>query len=180
MLRRTWAVLLALWLLGAPGGWADPIHDAAARGASAELEMILASDPQAWRKLDRAGLTPLLVAVREGRVEVVSLLLEHGADPSQASPQNWSPLHEAAVTGKPEIVVLLLGKGARPRVMETQNHGTPLHVACFQGNLRICEMLLKAGADVNARDRERLTPLFHAKDQGHAELVKWLRAHGAK
>jgi ankyrin repeat protein len=174
------AFLLGLWLVLAGRVCADPIHDAASQGSSAEVEKILTADPQAWRRLDSSGMTALLLAIKENHPEIVKLLLDRGADPNQKTPQNWSPLHEAAVTGNPEIVSALLAKGANPRVFESQNHGTPLHIACFQGNQAICELLVKAGADLTARDREHLTPLFHAKDQGHGELVKWLRAHGAK
>lgn len=165
-----------LWLTPAS---ADPIHDAASSGSVGEAQRILASEPAAWRKIDKSGMTPLLLAVREGQVDMVTFLLGAGADPNQTSPQNWSPLHEAAVTGNPEIVRLLIGKGAHPRVYEEQNHGTPLHVACFHGNLEICQLLVRAGADINARDRERLTPMWHARDQGHLKVVAWMKEHGA-
>ncbi|CAM9923386.1 unnamed protein product, partial [Phaeothamnion confervicola] len=80
----------------APAG-ADPIHDAASSGSVSEVQRILGADPTAWRKIDKSGMTPLLLAVREGQVDMVTFLLGAGADPNQTSPQNWSPLHEAAV-----------------------------------------------------------------------------------
>ena len=172
---------LGLWLgcLVVPA-WGEPIHDAASNGSLSTVEQILAADPLAWRHTDAKGVPPLILAIKEDHPEVVAALLAHGADPNQTTPQNWSALHEAAVTGKVEIVKMLLEKGAKPTAREKQNGGTALHIACFQGNLEICEMLIKAGADINLRDRERLTPLFHAKDQGHWELVKRLKARGAK
>ena len=175
---RILCVLVGVFLWLAPAT-ADPIHEAAASGSVGDVQRILATDPEALRKIDKAGLTPLLLAVKEGQVEMVGVLLAAGADPNQTSPQNWSPLHEAAVTGKPEIVRMLLGKGAKPMVFEVQNHGTPLHIACFHGNLEICQLLVKAGADINARDREHLTPVWHARDQGHLKVVAWMKEHGA-
>ena len=56
---------------------------------------------------------------------------------------------------------LLLAAGADPSLVScTQD--TPLHLAAWKGSLRVCTLLLEAGADVNAEDGERHTPVMPA------------------
>jgi len=54
---------------------------------------------------------------------------------------------------------------------------TPLHLACIWGDLDAVEVLVRSGADINARGERGQTPLFAAKD---IELVKLLVSLGAK
>ena len=59
--------------------------------------------------------------------------------------------------------------------------GTPtvLHIAARQGHAEFAAMLLKAGADVEARDSEAATPLHPAAHYGHDEVVRVLLAANA-
>jgi ankyrin repeat protein len=53
---------------------------------------------------------------------------------------------------------------------------TPLHIAsiCSPGHLSCMEILLKRGADVNARDRSGYNPLHIAAGRGCADAMKLL------
>jgi ankyrin repeat protein len=165
--------LLVVWLVSALG-WAGPVHEAASRGDAEGLRRLSGA---ALDAPDEKGLTALVLAIQNGHPECVELLLQMGANPN-AGP--WTALHEAALMGDAASVRALLQRKADPNRREKQNQGTPVHVACFQGHLDICRVLLRAGAQVNLRDGEGLTPLFHAKDQGHGELVKLLKASGGR
>lgn len=44
---------------------------------------------------------------------------------------------------------------------------TALHEASLEGHYQIAKELLKAGADVNARGDEQITPLLNAVKEGH-------------
>ncbi|XP_035677309.1 death-associated protein kinase dapk-1-like [Branchiostoma floridae] len=46
----------------------------------------------------------------------------------------------------------------------TQDQSTPLHYAAARGNTGTCEVLIRAGADVTATDKEGKTPLDYARD----------------
>ena len=60
--------------------------------------------------------TALVDAVRQGRLDVVGLLLERGADANAAPDFGSTPLREAVVAGNLELVRLLLARGADPEL----------------------------------------------------------------
>lgn len=150
------------------------MHEAAARGDAEAVRRLAGAGLDAP---DEKGLTPLVLAIQNSHPELVELLLQLGANPNAGG---WTALHEAALMGDVASVQTLLKFKADPNRREKQNSGTPLHVACFQGQTEICRLLLRAGAQINLRDGEGLTPLFHARDQGHGELVKMLKASGGR
>lgn len=51
---------------------------------------------------------------------------------------------------------------------------TPLHYACWNGNLEICVTLLKAGASVDAQDQTGRTPLYYSVQHKHPDIVRFL------
>jgi ankyrin repeat protein len=50
----------------------------------------------------------------------------------------------------------------------------PLHIVADKGNLKIAEILLNAGADINALALGDLTPLHIAAARGHLDMVERL------
>ena len=57
---------------------------------------------------------------------------------------------------------------------------TPLHRAAGQGHKGIAELLIAAGADVNAYADDYATVLHQAATGGHKEIVELLIANGAE
>ncbi|MGD9905088.1 MAG: ankyrin repeat domain-containing protein [Vicinamibacterales bacterium] len=116
------------------------------------------------------GLTPLLLAVRDGRTATALALLDAGADLNQVSAgDRTSPLLMATINGHFDLARTLLARGADVRlaseagatplygVLNMQwapkaRHPQPAHYMQQQtGYLELAEAFLKAGADVNAR-----------------------------
>lgn len=51
---------------------------------------------------------------------------------------------------------------------------TPLHKACYYGNIEFVKLFLQNDADVNVKDKLRDTPLQMTRDNGKVEIAKLL------
>lgn len=61
----------------------------------------------------------------------------------------------------------------------TENRDTSLHLAAWNGNADMVNLLLGQGADINAKNNEGRTPLFDAAWNGKTDVVKLLCDRGA-
>jgi hypothetical protein len=93
------------------------------------------------------GCAPLYIAVRQGDVETVRVLLQHGADANVSTGGGSTPLCRAAQNGAFGVLELLL-EDPNIRVDQPRHGGrTPLFVAAQHGHGQCVEALLEAGAD---------------------------------
>lgn len=72
------------------------------------------------------------------------------------------PIHVAAVNNAKTAVRVLLAFGDHNPNVSDETGLTPLHIAAGRGHVDLCELLLKAGAGVNAPNNDGQTPLFCA------------------
>ena len=87
---------------------------------------------------------------RRGHVAIIQELLKTDIVIDHINRLNWTALLEAIILGD----------------------GGPRHT-------EVVRLLVQAGADVNLADGQGVTPLAHALNKGHAEIVAILRAAGA-
>ena len=100
-----------------------------------------------------------------------------------------TPLHVAAAGYRVEIAKLLLDAGADPNSALNHRRGRPLHYAGDgyivsklwneKNQVAMIQLLLKAGADINAQDKNGATPLHRAVRTRCAAAVKCLLDAGA-
>lgn len=86
---------------------------AASAGDSAKVTLILDQHAAMVDERDSTGRTPLMLAVEQGRLETVRLLLERGADPNAANQTGLTPLKLAQQKGMSEIAEALKQAGER-------------------------------------------------------------------
>ncbi|XP_024154019.1 histone-lysine N-methyltransferase EHMT2 isoform X2 [Oryzias melastigma] len=89
-------------------------------------------------------------------------------------------LYPAAKQGEGQRVLLMLMEGIDPTYQpDSQNRRSALHAAAQRGLLEICYMLIQAGANVDAKDKEMRTPLLEAVINNHVEVARYLVQSGA-
>lgn len=105
----------------------------------------------------------LIAAATYGKVELMSLLLDEGADIDAEDNEGATPLHcSVGSRGSVEAAKLLLDR--RADIEAKNNKGeTPLHRAAFWEETEgVVELLLDSGADIEARNDNGETPLHYA------------------
>jgi ankyrin repeat protein len=123
------------------------------------------------------GSTPLIRAANNGDLEVVKLLLEHGADATLYMADRQTPIH-AVLAGRSseqqalELIRILHKAGADVNVVALVNHeeevrgGTALHYAVRKRYKEVIKLLASDGIDVNATDQDGLTALDYTQSRG--------------
>ena len=118
---------------------------------------------------------PLLYAVDKGKIEIVELLLDNGADIDSIDVSHQTALMVASGMGHFDIVELLLKRGANVNATENDGYTALIHASSGEdGHPEIVKLLLEKGADVNAPENEGYTALIYASQNGHTEIVKML------
>lgn len=101
-------------------------------------------------------------AVRRNQVEKISEMIEAGYDLDVKLPKSGeAALHLAAQTD-PRIVQKLIDAGANIEIRDRHNGRTPLFCAAAGGGNSAVDLLIKAGANVNACDKVS-TPLVEVR-----------------
>jgi ankyrin repeat protein len=163
-------------VLAAREGWTDLVRKH------------LNADPLSVYQRGWIGEAPLHWPAHNGHAEIVELLLDAGADIEAdeiglygGKPLHWASEHE------PTTVELLLKRGAdvnsRNVKADSDNYGfTPLIMNATQRNdcAEAAELLLGAGAEIDATDAKGRTALDHAVEKGRPRIAELLRRRGAK
>ncbi|XP_015250018.1 PREDICTED: ankyrin repeat domain-containing protein 50-like [Cyprinodon variegatus] len=129
---------------------------------------------------DSEGRTALHVASWQGSVEIVDLLLKHGANPNAQDSEGRPPLHSVAWTGHEQVGHRLLAANNVIIDLACHQGATPLSIAAQEGHFNIVKMLLENGANPNHIDKYGRSPVKVAGKNGHVTVVRLLESYGAK
>jgi ankyrin repeat protein len=153
------------------------------KGDAEAVRKRVLDDPGFLLDRDYVGNTPLLTAVEFDNLELVTFLLQRGADPNVTVDDGYTCLLTAIESDEKvsiKIVATLITAGADIHFAGI-NGWTPLHMAAARGHAEKVKLLIAAGADLNQRKDidAHETPLLEAAFMGQPETVKLLLDSGA-
>ena len=155
---------------------------AVAKGNLPKLQLLLGATPTATHTLTDGQPSLLSLALKHSVVPTVApLLLKHGAVPSV---DEYPALIIAAVKAADAVLLAAILRSAGDTACLAVNGWvrgwTPLMHAAMSAPLNIIEMLLRAGADLNARMENGGTPLMIAVQQMRLDSTRLLAVEGAE
>ncbi|NER49677.1 MAG: protein kinase [Symploca sp. SIO1A3] len=178
-----------------------PLHSSVHLKEMAEFLIAKGADVNAKTKF---GETPLHFSVHSKDLkEVAQLLIAKGADINANDSWGMTFLDRVfrklslrlsksrEITQKQvdmlELVEQLIAQGAQfnfnlnaKKANDRTLRETPLHLAVALGSQNLAELFLAKGADINAEDSQRLTPLDWATIKFYPNIVELLKSHGGR
>lgn len=125
---------------------------------------------------DCGECTPLQLVAEGGKLPIMKLLLELGADINGKHGNYGSTIHYALLSGDESIAKFVLDHGA---LVDDSTPGCSTLCKAIQfGLIDLVPLLLEKGADVNKEEGD-WTPVTLAFSKERKELVKLLMDHGA-
>ncbi len=131
-----------------------------------------------------------LQAARGGSIEMMELLLAHGADIDyQHGDYDFTPLLAVVLNRDTAGMKFLLDRGADPNKSGADDNITPLmmpfqrysqHLSRDDEKIEIVRLLLQYGADINGEDRDGRTVLNYARNSGMRESVRFIKDAGVE
>ena len=121
-------------------------------------------------------------AAKKGELDKLKALLESDKTLLETRDTDGSTaLHCATWKGNRQCIVFLLKAGADVHAHNSNDHWgtTPLHAAAHANQTTIVQLLIDAGAAVNAKDMHGKTPLHHTTFHKATAAAKILTKHGA-
>lgn len=125
------------------------------------------------------GVSPLLVAAQCGKLCLVKLLQEKGANESHVSLNGSTAVMQAAHFGHLHVVKHVVRINREMLEQANQHKTTPLMRACQENHLHVVKFLCEQGANVNRKNIQGMTALMLASQRGNAEVCKYLTQQGA-
>ncbi len=121
----------------------------------------------------------LALAARQGRTDMVEVLIESGASVEARDSQGCTPLITAVRKNKADVVRVLLARGADVNARDKSDSTALCWSAGSAGDPESLRSLIGAGANVNAADKNGMTPLLWAARYGDAARAQILIQAGA-
>lgn len=159
-----------------------PCHQLVIDNALEQLKIHLECDPGIVLIEDTYGFTLLHWAVLCSGPNIVKVVIDAGADVNAFSKNGATVLMWALESPNSALMCkTLIEAGAKVNLIAQTGDVSALHRAFWNVPIvpETIEILLRAGADVNSIDLNRLTPLHYATDLASTTEVEMLLVYGA-
>ena len=158
-----------------------PLHVAAkqAQGTFNDYVTLLIDHKADVNAQNKKGETPLHLAVNHKINCNVTNLIKAEAIVNSRNNYQQTPLHYAAFSNNPNAIQEIVSSLDNEIVNEKDHKGkTALHVAVKQNHIACVDILLRSGANVDALDDKRFSPLCYSV-MGKPEIARLLLSFGA-
>ncbi len=154
-----------------------PIHTAARVGQPECLRLLLETSSPPFSFVSKNVHHPIISAVERGHEKAVSVFLKKGI---RTKFKNHALL-VAVRKEKSEIAKKLLAAGADPDAKPRRKDLPPFILAIKQGDQKLVQAFIDAGADVSRRSEHevRMFPLAYAAREGRVKIIQKLVEAGA-
>ncbi len=160
---------------GAPLFNANPILLAAFAGNAGVIDRLHKAGNPVDDKMYLVGMipvTPMMLLATTHRTDSVRALLDAGARVDETDDDGITALSWAAISNRVELARLLIQRGADVNHVDKKGMTPLLYAASIDfGDSAMTELLLKSGAEANARTPQGLTALDLARKYKHTHLV---------
>jgi ankyrin repeat protein len=151
-----------------------PLHFSVPSG-NLEATKTLIKRRAALDRPNKMGNTPLMLAACNGKLEIVSFLIQNGSD-IKLCVANISALLLAIEGGHLDVICFLLENDADINTGNTPRGLTPLQLATLKQNLPVVKCLTEIVAEINlcSRDEMSVSALHVAVSAGNLEILDYL------
>ena len=131
-----------------------------------------------------ALITSCYIENDKKRLDIITLLLNYGGDPSLQDKDGNNLLHHTCKLGLMDVIVVLAETMDSKLYCAQNKYGdSPLHMCAMNGNIEmldiILDKILKHGQNLNLRNIYGLTPLALALLYGNDDCARKLHGKGA-
>ncbi|XP_047446734.1 ankyrin repeat and death domain-containing protein 1A isoform X2 [Mugil cephalus] len=150
---------------------------AAEHGCVDMLEMLIDPYNMATMKPNKRGDTPLHLAVRNGHLDAVQLLLQKFDTRDEVNTEGETALYQAADNAQEECLLTLLEAGCDPNIL-THARCSALHPVSKRGETSLVQLLLEYKADPDFQNQDLDAPLHLAVKNSHIPVIHSLLQAG--
>eukprot|EP00899_Mesostigma_viride_P011426 jgi/Mesvir1/20284/Mv19893-RA.1 len=154
----------------------EALHKACVAGRLHAVKLLVAAGDDLNNR-DKAGRTALALAAGYGHLDILCLLLSHGADKDAKleDPLEHNALHLAAFRGRLDVVRHLLEHEGMDAKARADGSRDLLFKAAEGGQLEVVRFLLEEkDMDVEAKDDHGMSVLHLAAEGGHLAVIQYL------
>ena len=155
------------------------VHCAAEKGNLNVLKLLHNSEVNIHQVLSNGKNSIMSALFGNGDYETVRWLVEQGLDVNHSNKDGFTAAHCAALKGNLNVLKLLHNSGANIQQQNNRGKNSIMFALSGTGDSDTVRWLLEQGVNVNHSNKDGLTAVHYAAQQGNVNVLKLLQHRGA-